>query len=171
MRRAILPIAACLAALGLSACNKTQTAAASAGNGICKPFTTSAATPPAAAAPGQAQAPLNGAPAAGGADPAAPLDDCLHRWGYTLAASTDPANYVAAAAVAACSDALADWNRGSLSADNAGGAVQAPSLMTGETTNPMAEHFNFAQGRALFYVVQARAGHCGPPPATPAPRS
>ena len=46
-----------------------------------------------------------------------------------------------------------------------GAGEQAVSLTTGEATNPMAEHSAFAQGRALLYVVQARAGHCAPPPA------
>jgi len=30
----------------------------------------------------------------------------------------------------------------------------------------MTEHYVFAQGRALFYVVQARAGKCAAPPMT-----
>jgi len=47
-------------------------------------------------------------------------------------------------------------------------AESAPSLLTGQTTTPIAEHYNYAQGRALFYVVQGRAGKCAPPPATSA---
>ena len=158
--------AAALAALGLVGCDNNGRGGV---NGICKPFTTPTATAqtqtqtPAAltAIPGGAAGVLPAAPAG---DPSAGVDDCLHRWGYTLAASTDPANFAAEATVAACTTALATWNQQSLSADNAGGAVQAPSLMTGQPTNPLAEHYAFAQGRALFYVVQARAGHCAPPP-------
>jgi hypothetical protein len=151
--------AASLAALGLAACNKAGTTATA---GICKPFTTASTTatnttPPTA---------LNstGAPVAvATGDPVAGLDDCLHRWGYTLATSSDPANLVADATLAACSDALAGWNQSSLTST---GGEQAPSLMTGQPTTPIAEHHSFAEGRALFYVVQARAGHCAAPPAS-----
>lgn len=152
-----------VAALGLAACSNNRTAAA----GVCKPFVN-----PAANANGQAAATsLNtpGAALAPAGDPAATLDDCLHRWSYTLAASTDPANLVADAALAACSESLSAWNQSALTAGNAGGAVQAPSLLTGQPTNPIVEHHGFAQGRALFYAVQARAGHCAPPPAAAKP--
>jgi hypothetical protein len=151
-----------LAALGLAACDNNGRGGAV--SGICKPFTTTTAqttTGAPSAIPGASPGVL---PAAG--DPSASLDDCLHRWGYTLAASSDTANFVADATLAACSTALSAWNQQSLSADNGGGAIQAPSLMTGQPTNPLAEHHSFAEQRALFYVVQARAGHCGPPPAT-----
>jgi hypothetical protein len=153
-----------LAALGLAAC--TNNNGGGGAGGICKPFTTATTTTTTTTTPG-APAVLPGAnvlPAAG--DASAGLDDCLHRWGYTLAASADPANFVAEATLAACSTALSNWNQQALTSDNAGGAVQAPSLLNGQPTNPLAEHYSFAQGRALFYVVQARAGHCGPPPAT-----
>lgn len=152
------------AALGLAACNNNGRGVGAA-NGICKPFTTTTTTTTTTAATTQPGVP-GVLPAAPLGDPSASLADCLHRWGYTLAASSDPANFVADATLAACSSALSTWNQTSLSSDNAGGAVQAPSLMTGEPTNPLAEHHAFAQERALFYVVQARAGHCGPPPAT-----
>ena len=154
-----------VAALGLAACSNNGRGAAA---GVCKPFTTAAN----GNANGQAATSLNTpgatlAPAAG--DPAATLDDCLHRWSYTLAAASDPANLVAEASLAACSEALTAWNQSALTAGNAAGAVQAPSLLTGQPTNPILEHHGFAQGRALFYVVQARAGHCAPPPAAAKP--
>lgn len=149
-----------LAALGLAACNNNGRGAAA---GICKPFATASTNP---AAPTSINA-TPAMPAAG--DPAATLDDCLHRWGYTLAASTDPANLVADATLAACSSQITGWNQTALGADNAGGAVQAPSLLTGQPTNAISEHHNFAEGRALFYVVQARAGHCAAPPASSRP--
>ena len=161
--------AAALAALGLAACNNNGHGATGA-NGICKPFTTASTTAQTTpAAPTTLPANSTGVlPAAPTGDPSAGLDDCLHRWGYTLAAASDPANVVADATLAACSSALSNWNQQALTTDNAGGAVQAPSLMTGQPTNPLAEHHAFAQERALFYVVQARAGHCGPPPASTA---
>lgn len=155
---------AVIAAFGLAACNRT--AERGGVSGICKPFT----TPAPAAAPAQQPALPSTSllPAAPIADPAAAVDDCLHRWGYTLAAATDPADVVADATVAACSPSLTAWNQSSLTAQG-GQAVQAPSLVSGQQTNPIAEHYAFAQGRALFYVVQARAGHCAPPPAATAP--
>jgi hypothetical protein len=154
MARVVITAATMIAALNLAACNRNSDRDAL--SGICKPFTT------AAAAPAQPQPGLLAAPAG---DPAAAVDDCLHRWGYTLAASTDPADVVADAVVAACSPSLASWNQSALA--TGGQNVQAPSLITGQQTSATAEHFAFAQGRALFYVVQARAGHC-PPPAAPA---
>jgi hypothetical protein len=159
-----VPALAAVTVLGLAACNGAN--GRGGVSGICKPFTTanngaSTNTTTPAAAPTS----VGVLPAEPSGDPSAAVDDCLHRWGYTLAASSDPANFVAQATVAACGTALSSWNQQSLSAENAGGAVQAPSLLTGQPTSPIGEHYNFAQGRALFYVVQARAGHCGPPPA------
>lgn len=157
MTRDKLIAVAAMAALGLAGCTNNGRSAGAV-EGICKPFTTASTTTTAQTTPATLPA------AAPPGDPSANLDDCLHRWGYTLAASLDPANMVADATLAACSSALSAWNQQSLSQDNAGGAVQAPSLMNGQPTNPLAEHYAFAEGRALFYVVQARAGHCGPPP-------
>ncbi|HKR88931.1 MAG TPA: hypothetical protein VJS38_12240 [Phenylobacterium sp.] len=159
MRASPLIAGAAAAALGLAGCNKP------AGSQICTPF--------AAATPAAVQAPAPGAlqPAAVATDPASVLDDCLHRWGYTLAASSDRAQEVAMAVVAACSPALTRWNQ-QMIGTGAQGAAQgqapaepAPSLLTGQNTTPIAEHYNYAQGRALFYVVQGRAGKCAPPPA------
>lgn len=101
------------------------------------------------------------APAAG----AAALEDCLHRWAYTLAGSRDDAGLTADAVAAACRAPLARWNQLSMSQAAAANApAEAPSLLTGQPTNPIAEHATFASDRALFYVVQARAGGCKPPP-------
>jgi hypothetical protein len=142
---------AALAALSLAGCGRTE--GGGAGAGICTPF-------PSAAGPGALPP-----------DAAAQLDDCLHRWGYALAAAPDKADAVAQATVAACTTSLTRWNQQGLSA-GAGGApaeaLEAPSLLTGQPTNPIAQHYAYAQGRALFYVVQARAGKCAPPPATAA---
>lgn len=122
--------------------------------GLCTPFEAADAKP-AAGAP---------APSAAAADASAPLEDCLHRWAYSLAPGGDPADQVASATVAACAGQLSAWNREALS-PGAGAPVQALSLMSGEPISPMAAHREFAEGRALFYVVQARAGRCAPPPA------
>jgi hypothetical protein len=152
------------AAVALSACNSGATGGGrGADSRICTPF------PEATTANGQ---PASAAPPA---DPAAALDDCLHRWGYTLAISSDDANPVAQATVAACTAQLASWNQQGLSSGRAPGAspIEAPSLLTGAPSNTLAEHFGFAQSRALFYVVQARAGKCAAPrtrPGEPASR-
>lgn len=127
-----------LAAAALGACQDRDKPVA----GVCKPF-------------GEAQA---AAPGPG----AAALDDCLHRWAYTLARGRDEPGAVAAAVVTACSAHLSRWNQQALGAEDPAG--DAPSLVTGRTTNPIAERANFASDRALFYVVQARAGDCRPPP-------
>jgi hypothetical protein len=167
MPRPILTAATAIAALSLAACNNNA-GRGTAVSGICKPFTTAAApAAPQPAVPQVATPATNVLPAAPGGDAAAALDDCLHRWGYTLAASSDPANLVAEATVAACGPSLTSWNQSSLA--TSGQAVEAPSLVSGEPTNPIAEHYAFAGGRALFYVVQARAGHCAPPPASNPP--
>jgi hypothetical protein len=121
---------------------------------LCTPFT-QAATP----APGTV------APAA---DPAGPLDSCLHRWSYALARSSDAADVVAAAAVAACGPTLGAWNRQSIQPgpDGQQGPTEAMSLTTGQPVNVFAAHHEFAENRALFWVVQARAGKCAAPPMT-----
>jgi len=138
--RAILIVAA--ACVGLTACQEGQRTVA----GICKPFPEAAAAAP--------------------ADGPAALEDCLHRWGYALAAGRDDAGMVADATVAACTGPLTRWNQQSLTA--AAAAPEAPqeglSLLTGQPSSPIAEHRSFAADRALFYVAQARAGGCKAPP-------
>ena len=141
MRGAV--VVAGLAALALSACNG-QTATGSNGK-ICADFKTKAAPP------------------AGLSADAAAVDECTRRWAYSLASSRDDAGTVAEAAAAACQTHLARWNQVALNQPTGGEA--SASLITGEPTTPMAEHNNFAHARALFYVVQARAGNCAPPPA------
>jgi hypothetical protein len=143
-----------LATLGLSACEERHEMAANPK--VCADFkaTKPATTTTAATAP----------PMAAGAEGAAPLDDCVRRWAYSLAASRDAADTVAEAAVAACNVQLARWNQQALS--QPGADVEASSITTGQPTTPLAEHSAFAGARALLYVVQARAGHCAPPPIT-----
>jgi len=158
MGRSLLVAGMALVAIGLTACNNAEHQR-SAGSRICTPFTEAETTPSVNLAPG-APAPVVAV------EPSAALDDCLHRWGYTLATSTDGAEAVSQAVVAACTPALTRWNQQTMMAAGAQGAPEsAPSLLTGESTTPIAEHFNYAQNRALFYVVQGRAGKCAPPPA------
>ena len=128
-----------LAAVSLAGCENADRV-----TGLCKPFPTAAASQPA------------------DGDGSIVLEDCLHRWGYALAGAKDDAGFVAEAVVAACTAPLVRWNQASLTADSA--SAEAPSLLTGEPTNPIAQHAAFAEDRALFYVVQARAGGCKAPP-------
>jgi hypothetical protein len=133
-----------LAALGLAAC-EDRDHDGMANPKICADFKT---------APGAMAA----------SDPATPVDECTRRWAYSLAGSRDSAEAVAEAVVAACAPVLSKWNQASLGQAAPGGGEQALSLTTGQPTNPLAEHSAFAQGRALLYVVQARAGRCKAPP-------
>ncbi len=94
-------------------------------------------------------------------EPQAAFEDCAHRWGYALAAGRDQAEVVAQAVVAACSGQLAQWNQQTQTPQ---GGTEAPGLTTGQPTDLTSDHAQYAQGRALFYVVQARAGNCAAPP-------
>lgn len=136
MRQDVTRLAAVATAIaGLAACQQGARPVA----GLCKPF-----------------------PEAGPAatDNAAIVEDCLHRWGYALAGAGDDAGTVAEAVVAACGAPMSRWSQQAL----AQATPDAPSLITGETTNPIAQRAGFARSRALFYVTQARAGGCKPPP-------
>lgn len=159
MADAKLIAAAAVAALSLAACSDTSRGGvASAGGKLCTPFPTAAA----AAAPAAPGAPVT---VAAPVDAAGGMDDCLHRWGYALAASPDPAEAVAQATVAACASTLSRWNQQAMAPVGPNGADQeVPSLVTGQDTNAVAERYSYARGRALFFVVQARAGKCSAPP-------
>jgi hypothetical protein len=140
-----------LAALSLGACGAPRQGV----KGICTPF------------PATAAQTVGGPAAAASADPSAAVDDCLHRWAYSLAGASDPAEAVAQASVSACAAPLSRWNQQVMApASGPGGdTADATSLVTGQPINAFEAHHEFAQGRALLYVVQARAGHCAPPPA------
>jgi len=135
----------CLAALALGACSGPPGTMA-ANSKICVDFK----QPKPAALPGVS------------AD-AASVDDCVRRWAYSLAPSRDDAEIVAEAASAACNTQLSRWNQQALT--QPGAEQPSASLITGEPTTALAEHNTFSRTRALFYVVQARAGTCSPPPA------
>jgi hypothetical protein len=133
-----------LAALGLAGCDGREHMV---NGGVCADFKAAAHGPQGAALPST--------------DAAAPVDDCLQRWAYSLAGGRDEADVVADAVVAACAAPLARWGQAALGQSQGEGGV---SLTTGQPTNPLAEHSAFARGRAVFYVAAARAGHCAPPP-------
>jgi hypothetical protein len=147
MKRYAIATALGCAALGLTACNEP---ARTGGNAkICADFKT-------------AKAP-SAVPGAPGSDAAARVDECVKRWAYSLASSPDDAAVVAEATKAACGTQLANWNQQIVNQPGADG--ESASILTGEPTTPLAEHNAFAERRALFYVVQARAGKCAAPPA------
>lgn len=143
---------ALLLAAALAGCKPQGGHLEAASSGFCTPFPT--------AQSGQA-------PAATANDPSAALEDCIHGWSYALAPSRDGADLVAQAAVEACESRLSQWNQQALAQPEAD--QQAPSLTNGQPTDPMASHAQYAQSRALFYVVQARAAHCAPPTASAVP--
>lgn len=136
--------AACLAALALAACSG-QPGGMAANGKICADFKQKA-TPP-----------------AGASADAIAVDECVRRWAYSLAPAGDDAATVADAAAAACNAQLSRWNQ--LALNQPGATDPSASLITGEPTTVLAEHNGFTRSRALFYVVQARAGSCAPPPA------
>ena len=145
MNRNTLTGALALAAVGLAACG---------GHGehmvnskICADFKTTSST---------------GAPSLAPLDEAAPVDDCLRRWAYSVAGARDSADVVADAVAVACGAPLSRWNQASLAQP---GSDQAVSITTGQPTNALAEHAAFAHSRALLYVIEARAGRCAAPPA------
>jgi hypothetical protein len=151
MKRSTLIATLALAGLGLSACDNHEAGPVNAK--ICADFKTTSNT---------------NAPAT---DAASPVDECLRRWAYSLAGARDGADVVGDAVVAACGPALSRWNQTTLSQPaQAGGPGAAPgpeqgvSLVTGQPTSPLLEHNAYAHTRALFYVIQARAGRCAPPP-------
>lgn len=86
--------------------------------------------------------------------------ECLHKWGYRLARSPDPAKVVADATVTACADAIA-WqvSHGDVEDATKGG------LSEGEARRSLNQQImESAPSIALFRVVQARAGKCDFPP-------
>lgn len=152
MRANLAGVSLLACVLGLSACaDRDNDGRADAGT--CSPFNTAAAP----------AGPAGVAPAVGGE--AASFDDCLHRWGYRLArADEDSAETVGAAVLSACASALAVWNQSTLGLAQTG-PDEAVSLVTGESSSTFADRYASAQSKAVFYVVQARAGNCAPPPA------
>jgi len=158
---AVMVAFATMAATGLSACNRaagtsSDGIALTGGGKYCTPFPSTAAA---------SNATTGLAPAAN-SDPAVAFDDCIHRWSYVLAPSRDPADVVAQASVEACSSILASWSQqiGQASQEPADYSPRGRSAAP-QTPDPETQRMHAAEGRALFYVVQARAGGCAAPPA------
>lgn len=152
MRAKLAGLTALACVLGVAACSDRDDDGDSRGMaGICTPFAAAATAP----------TDPSGVSVSGGGDGAA-FDDCLHRWGYRLAGADDTADIVAQAVVAACAPALSRWNQSNL-AQVQEGSDTAVSLVTGESQTTFGERYQMAQNKALFYVVQGRAGSCSAP--------
>lgn len=158
-RKMALAVAAAALTAMLGGCNRESVASSGnitlAGGKYCTPFPSA---PAASNAAGLAPAPNN--------DPAVAFDDCIHRWSYVLAPSRDPADVVAQASVEACSSILASWSQqvDQTQGDATDYSRRGASLAS-QPPDPETQRMHAAEGRALFYVVQARAGGCAAPPA------
>jgi hypothetical protein len=161
--------AAIALAAGLVGCSNGATAdgrLALTGASYCTPFQKAAAT---TSTPSGLAAPVSTA-----ADPGAAFDDCVHRWAYAMAPARDPADIVAHAAVDACGAQMNAWNQ-QVAAQNPNAYDQYQPTSRGRESEEaqqqdpqnaaLAEHMQVAQARSLFYVIQARAAGCAPPPA------
>jgi hypothetical protein len=152
------------AALGLAGCNRGDgTRLALVGRTYCTPFRSATTTANASNPNGQSGLATNAAAALPTGDPGAALDDCVHRWAYTLAPSRDPADIVAHASIDACSAMVAAVSQ------PAGPPPDSRDAAAQQAQNPVAQQMRATEGKALFYVVQARAAGCAPPPANSLP--
>ena len=144
------------------------------GASYCTPF------PKTASASASSQS-AYAAPVSVAGDPGAAFDDCIHRWSYAMAPARDPADIVAHAAVDACGAQMNAWNQ-QVIAQNPNAYAQdqdqqpptrdrgPPGQDVQQQQNPqqaaLGQHMQIAQARSLFYVIQARAAGCAPPPAS-----
>ena len=166
--------AAIALAAGLVGCNNGVTSdgrLALTGSAYCTPFQKAATTS------STQSGGLAAAPASTASDPGAAFDDCLHRWAYAMAPARDPADIVSHAAVDACGAAMNAWNQQAIAqnpqpldqsyAPPTRGRGYDPRQATQDPQNSvLAQHLQIAQARSLFYVIQARAAGCAPPPAS-----
>jgi hypothetical protein len=168
--------AAIALAAGLAGCNSGGGGdgggrLALTGSSYCTPFQKTA-NPTTSSSAG-----LAAAPASAAADPGAAFDDCIHRWAYAMAPARDPADIVAHAAVDACGAAMNAWNQQVIAqnpnayaqdqyqAPPARGRASEQEMEQSPQNSALAQHMQVAQARSLFYVIQARAAGCAPPPA------
>lgn len=76
---------------------------------------------------------------------------CVHRWAYRLARAPGPNGEIAEAAVSGCYDAI-EWE-----VENSAEAAASDK----ENLDKMLQtRIDASRKKALFHVVQARAGHC-----------
>jgi hypothetical protein len=162
---------------GLAACNNPASGdgrLALTGSAYCTPFQKAGATPT------NNQSGLAATPASTASDPGAAFDDCIHRWAYAMAPARDPADIVAHASVDACGAQMNAWNQQVMAQNtqDPNSQYEVPPMsrrgreslqMDQQQQNPqqqaLAQHMQIAEARSLFYVIQARAAGCAPPPA------
>jgi hypothetical protein len=102
-----------------------------------------------------------------GRDPQQKSDSCVHRWAYRLARSNEAPAVVADAVMGACWDTLfpvvfASYDSARTNAPNNDPEVSL-SMRTGREVPLGARVFEDQRAKALFHVVQARAGNCATP--------
>lgn len=88
--------------------------------------------------------------------------NCVHKWAYRLARSTDPADDVAEAVMGACWDTVFPWAYARYDAARSRGFAGevTVSTRTGREIPYGEDAYEELRALALFHVVQARAGHC-----------
>ena len=93
------------------------------------------------------------------------LDECVHRWSYRLAGSADPADTVAKAVLGACetpfNQTVIDWPDDDLLQIK--DREQRIAAIRQAQTEGEAYLAKTYASKALFHVVQARAGRCTVP--------
>lgn len=87
-------------------------------------------------------------PAGNAYEQAVQRDECVHRWSYALAKAPDPADAVAGAVVGACRVEI----------DRSAAMLGGGDTEEGRWYLEQAE--KAARERALYRIVQARAGNC-----------
>ena len=91
---------------------------------------------------------------------------CVHRWSYRLARSTDAASVVADAVMGACWDTIFPLAYATYE-DNVSHGAEKPNITvstrTGREILVGADVYEELHSRAVFHVVQARAGRCRVP--------
>ncbi len=98
------------------------------------------------------------------------LDNCMLKWAYRLAQSPDSAEIAAQAVIGACAGAVNHLNSTAAAAKRADFAERYPGIppewsspRDGRDVTVQAYHYEVYPQKALFHVVQARAGHCDVP--------
>lgn len=86
---------------------------------------------------------------------------CIHRWSYRLAVGKESPEQTAEAVVGGCYDAIDKWVNTVVAVDGQIPDYRDP--ISGNVGDYRSKMFQEARTYALFYVVQARAGHCRVP--------
>lgn len=131
LKKSLIPPLALLTALGACSEMRTSLAETPGGSGLCAPVP-----------------PVRQEPAANAYQQAIQRDECIHRWSYLFAPAPDSAEAVVGAVIGACR-----------------AQIDRSATLLGEG-DPDAERWylsemeRVARERALYRVIQARAGNC-----------